>query len=320
MSDSNETISLLCDSFLENREVLRSYFGREDVPVYPTCAAVFTERQKAATEEHLIHCREVLKSGDSPSEFRGAAIVPVICIMAADENPHEKLHRAQACFGALRETFSGSPYLAMTSLVASDMLDESQYGELSARAGHIHDLLCKRRFLTEDDDGSMAATFLAAADLFRNPGSSQSEAVWNTEVCFTELTNEFFLDDAIRAQSVILAYGEGDPKERAARMMELYEIIHKRNSHLGDGFDSGVFAFLSLLPGDLHAIANDVFAAEKILAKRKGYTGIRSLNKTSLLIHSAMMAAIKGVFENDFLWEAQKATMCIAMAAMVNNL
>lgn len=317
MSDS---ISMLCDSFVENKAVLKNYFGREDVSVYPVCAAMFTDRQKAASAENLESCRELLKTAESPSEFRAAAIVPVISLLAADEHPEEKLHRSVALFSALRSAFTGSPYLALTSMFASDMLDESEYTEAADRASRIRDIIAKKNILDSDTDLSMPSTLLAIADMQNGADRNQNAAVWDAEVILTTLEEDFFMDDALQAQSLVLAMGEGDPKERAARNLEFYNSLETKNYKLGDTYAYGIFAFLSMFPNDISDINKRLFKTDSYLVNQKGYAGVFGINKRTRLLHSAYITSIAGVYKHHNLWNAQQAAMCLAMAAAANNL
>ncbi len=316
----NDSISMLCDSFVENKAVLKSYFGREDVTVYPVCAAMFTDRQKAATEENLESCRELLKTAESPSEFRAAAIVPVIALLAADENPTEKLQRSVALFSALRNYFTGSPYLALTTMFASDMLDESEYSEAAERASRIGKIIDKKKILDADDDLSMPSTLLAIADMKNGSDENQNAAVWNAEVILSTLEEDFFMDDALQAQSLVLAMSGGDPKTLAERDVEFYNSLETKNYRLGASYAYGIFAFLSMFPDDISSINKKLFQTDSYLVNQKGYSGVFGTNKRTRLLHSAYITSIAGVYKHHQLWDAQQAAMCLAMASAATNL
>ncbi len=315
-----DSIAMLSDSFVQNKEVLKSYFGREDVSVYPICAAVFTDRQKLATEENLAACRELLKTSESPSEFRAAAIVPVIAVLAADEHPNEKLHRAVALFSALRDYFTGSPYLALTALFASEMIDSSEYAEAAERAARIEKIIRKKDLLDEETDATMISTLLAIADMKKGIEKNHNEAVWNAEVILTTLEEDFFRDDALLAQSVVLALTGEEPKDLAARNLAFYDSLEKKNYKLGDSYAYGIFAMLSLLPEDISKINETLFRADNELANKKGYSGVFAVNRKTRLLHAAYITSIAGVFKHNDLWDAQQAALCLAIASSANNL
>jgi len=316
----SNSLAMLCESFVENRRVLHDYFGREDVSVYPICAAVLTDRQKIATEESLAASRELLKASESPSEFRGAAVVPVITMLAADEKPQEKLRRSVALFAALRDYFPGSPFLAITSMFASDMADSSEYAEVAERANNIAGFLNRRKLLDVEEDVSMPSTLFAIADMKNGASIKEHTAVWDAEVILSALKEEFYLDDALAAQSMVLAMGPGDAKERAARNVEFYDSLETKHYRLGDSYAYGVFALLSMLPGDISEVVEDLFRADNYLCNLKGYSGVFSVNKRIRLLHAAYIASIEGAYRNNNLWDAQQAALCIAIASSANNL
>lgn len=317
MSDS---LALLCSSFVENKEVLKSYFGREQTSVNPICAAFFTERQKQATEENLSLCRELLRSSESPSEFRGAAVVPVIAILAADENPAEKLQRAVSLFSALRHDFPGSPYLSLASLFVSDMADPTDYLVIADRAARNRDIIARKHLFQEGEDLSMPSALLAVSDLKRGIEPNRNEAAWDAEVVLTRMQEDFYTDDSLLAQSLVLGMTEGDAHKRAERNIAYYNSLEEKHVKLGDSYSYGIFAFLSMLPESFSAINEALFRADNFLANQKGYSGIFATSRSKRLLHAAYMTSIAGVFHNDQLWDAQQAAMCLAIAASASNL
>lgn len=56
------SLSALSGNFIENRDIVKSYFPWESSYLYPVCAAIFTDKRIKADPAQLKNCKNLLKS------------------------------------------------------------------------------------------------------------------------------------------------------------------------------------------------------------------------------------------------------------------
>lgn len=317
-----DSLLSLCESFIENRDIIRGTFSWESVYIYPVCAAIFTGRRQRADEQRLKACRNLLKERTGIfSSFRGNARLAVISMLAAEEEPEEKLERSLRVYEALKEHFFSSQYLPVASMAITDLTDEGRYEEIAARTRRIYNLMKQEHpFLTSGED-SVFAALLALSSL------TDEEVVAQTERCYEILKPEFFSGNAVQSLSHVLALGEGDAEENCGRVMALFDGLKERGYRYGTSYELATLGVLALLPVELEQIMSEVMEADDFLAGQKGY-GVFGPGRKQRLMHAAMLvsdeyinraehtsmssAAISGTIS---LIAAQQASMCAAVAA-----
>lgn len=74
--------------FVHNVEALRDAYGREEGMLYPVCAAILLERERPITAAELKGLRDHIRMDDDfTGDFKGPAVVPVACMLAASPEP-----------------------------------------------------------------------------------------------------------------------------------------------------------------------------------------------------------------------------------------
>lgn len=328
------SLSALCGSFIENRDMIKDTFRWESVYLYPVCAAVFTDRGRRADRERMERCRDILKEQTGFfSSFRSTVKLAVIAMMAVDSDPEGKLQRAQQVYSRLREHFFASDYLPVASMIIAELVEPSGYEAAAVRTRHIYELMKQEHpFLTSGED-SVYAALLALS------GQPDEQVAGETERCYELLKPDFFSGNAVQALSHVLALGEGAAEDKCKRVMELYHGLKEKGCKYGTDYELATLGVLAMLPADSGAIIKDMTETDDFLACQKGY-GLLGIGKKQRLMHAAMLvsadyigrpastgnpvdtvhssnisiypAAIGGTIS---LIAAQQAAMCAAIAA-----
>lgn len=314
------SLSSLCDSFIENRDIVKSAFAWESTYLYPVCAAIFIDKRRKADIDQLEYCKKLLTTQTGVfSSFRSTAKLAMIAMMAADDNPDRKLSQALQVYDALKEHFWSSQYLPVASMVIADIAEPDRYGEIAARTRHIYALMKNEHpFLTSGED-SVFAAMLALSDL------SDEQIAEESEHCFRLLKPEFFSGNAVQSLSHVLALCEGRAEDKCRAAMELYDSLKARGYKYGTDYELATLGVLATLPADRSAVTADIMEADDFLAGQKGY-GLFGIGRKQRLMHAGMIvtsdymgqsgamqtAAIGGTIS---LIAAQQAAMCAAIAA-----
>lgn len=317
-----ESLSILCNNFIENRDTIKSTLGWENSYLYPVCAAIFTDKGKRACAQDLLHCRDILKSETGLfSNFRGMSKLAMISMMAVEENPKERLKNALDAYSSLKEFFWSSEYLPMVSMVIADLVEPERYGELAEKTKRIYKLMKNEHpFLTSGED-SVFAALLALSEM------SDEKIVAETEKCYQLLKPEFFSGNAVQSLSHVLALCEGTAENKCYRTMQLFNGLKARGYKYGTDYELATLGVLAMLPVELEQVMTDIIAADDFLATQKGY-GFLGIGRKQRMMHAGMLvvsdymkddknyamssAAIGSVISSIV---AQQTAMCAAVAA-----
>lgn len=317
-----DSLSILCEKFIENRDTMKSAFRWENDYIYPVCAAVFIDKRKTVSVEQMKRCGDMLKSQTGIfSNFRGNGKLAVITMLAASDDPEDKLEKSLRVYDILKQHFWSSEYLPMASMIIADMVDPEHYEEVAARAKHIYNLMKQaHRFLTSSED-SVFAVLLALS------GLSDEQIVVETERCYELLKPEFFSGNAVQSLSHVLALGDGSAESKCSKTMELFNRLRARRYNYGTGDELATLGVLALLPVDLSVIVEDLIEVDTFLAGQKGY-GLLGIGRKQRLMHAGLIVTSDHVGQSDnlvmgsaaiggtiSLIAAQQAAICAAVVA-----
>lgn len=315
-----ESLLEQCESFIENRDIVKSTFKMESSYLYPICAAIITDKGKRADSERLKLCRDILKAQTGAfSNFRGLSKLALICMMSIDPNPEQRLKNAQQVYGHLKGSFSGSQYLCVAAMVISELIDPGYYKPMAEHTRRIYNLLkSKHPFLTGSED-SVFSALLAISK------KTDERIVDETEQCYTLLKPHFLSNNAVQSLSHVLALCEGRPKEKCEITVSLFQRLKEEGLCYGTDFELPTLGVLAMLPTDREIILRELRQVDDYLAKQKGY-GIFGLGKRQRLMHAAMIVAgdhlehcatTQAALSHRImaLAAAQQAALCAAIAA-----
>lgn len=309
-----------CDSFIENRNIIRSTFKMESSFMYPICAAIITDKGKRADSERLKQCRDILKAQTGAfSNFRGLTRLALICMMSVDPNPEQRLKNAQQVYDHLKSAFSGSQYLCVAAMVISELVDPGYYKQMAEHTRRIYNLMkSKHPFLTGSED-SVFSALLAVSK------KTDSRILDETEQCYHLLKPHFVSNNAVQSLSHVLALCEGRPKEKCEATVSMFEQMRDEGMRYGTDFELPTLGVLAMLPVERKSVLKELREVDEYLAKQKGY-GIFGLGKRQRLMHAAMIVAgdhLEHCATTQLtldqstvaLAAAQQAALCAAIAA-----
>ena len=82
--------------FIEARDGIRSAFRLGNDYIYPVCAQIFLTADRPVEEARLKQCKAMVKSTTGPfSSFRGNIKLPLICMLAAGDEPEARWERSE---------------------------------------------------------------------------------------------------------------------------------------------------------------------------------------------------------------------------------
>lgn len=279
----NAPLQKICEQFIENRETIKKTLKMGNAYVYPVCANLFCGKGETVEAEKLAECREILKQKAGIfSNFRGTIEYAVICMLALEEKPEEKLDRALAAYALMKKEFMASDYLALAAFM---LADEEGMEEKVARGKRIYKRMQKEHpFLTSSED-SVFALMLAFAQ--RDDDALIGDMEESYDLLKKQLSSS---GNYLQTVSHILALAEGDARAKTERFMELYDAIGQFGGKYGRYYELAVLAALSVQSGDVRLMAADVMDADAFLATQKGY-GFFGMGKKMRLMHAAMIVS-----------------------------
>lgn len=316
-----DTLSALCGSFIENRDIIKSAFGLESAYLYPVCAAVFTDKRQRADAARLKYCWTVLKEQTGVfSNFRGIVKLVTLSMMAVDSDPEGKLRRALQVYEILKERFFSSQYLPVASMIFADLVQTDRYEEISARTRRIYDLMKREHpFLTSGED-SVFAALLALSD------RTEEQIVRETEACYMLLKPEFFSGNAVQSLSHVLALGGGSAEMKCRRTVELFHGLKDSGCRYGTSHELATLGVLAMLLADQQRVITDIVEVDGFLSTQKGY-GFFGVGSRQRLMHAGMLVASDYIGQDSTAMQsaavgatisliaAEQAAMCAAVAA-----
>ena len=197
----------LVTRFIENRDAVRAAFRWENEYIYPACAQVYLIADRAVDRERLESCKALVKSSTGPfSGFRGNVRLPLICMLAAGDEPEARWDRTQRTYELLKEAFFGSQYLALAALLLSDAAAEAETPALAARGKGLYQRMKKEHpFLTGQEDSVFAL-------LLSQSPRTDDELIEDMEACYRLLDRRFPKGDGLQSASHVLAPSEERPE------------------------------------------------------------------------------------------------------------
>ena len=310
----NKTPQELVDRFIETRDAVRAAFRMENEYIYPVCAQIFLAADKPVEIEQLERCKALVKSSTSVfSSFRGNVKLPLLCMLAAGDDPEERWDRTRRYYALLKESFYGSEYLALGAMLLSDAVQEEDVPALSARGKGLYQRMKKEHpFLTGQEDSVFAL-------LLSQSARSDDELIEDMERCYALLKERFPSGNGLQAASHVLALSSEIPVDKTFRMIGIFNAIEEAGGKYGKDWQLPILAALSLGQRFQEDLAGELLEIDALLSKRKGYKGVFGLDKRARSMHAAMLLSLQHEAEPKQPVElvgaaAQQATLAIIAA------
>ena len=310
----NKTPQELVDRFIETRDAVRAAFRMENEYIYPVCAQIFLAADKPVEIEQLERCKALVKSSTSVfSSFRGNVKLPLLCMLAAGDDPEERWDRTRRYYALLKESFYGSEYLALGAMLLSDAVQEEDVPALAARGKGLYQRMKKEHpFLTGQEDSVFAL-------LLSQSARSDDELIEDMERCYALLKERFPSGNGLQAASHVLALSSEIPVDKTFRMIGIFNAIEEAGGKYGKDWQLPILAALSLGQRFQEDLARELLEIDALLSKRKGYKGVFGLDKRARSMHAAMLLSLQHEAEPKQPVElvgaaAQQATLAIIAA------
>ena len=280
-------LSTLVRRFIEARDAIRAAFKMESEYIYPVCAQIFLAADRPVEAEQLERCKALVKSTTGPfSNFRGNVRLPLLCMLAAGDEPEARWERTQRCYALLKESFFSSQYLALAALLLGDGAKEEDLPALAARGKGLYQRMKQEHpFLTGQED-SVFALLLAESP------RSDDALIEDMEACYTRLDQRFPKGDGLQTASHVLALSDDAPERKVNRMLSLFDGIEAAGGKYGKDRQLPILAALSLSDGSEEALVADMLELNGLLAQEKGYKGVFGLDKRTRMMHAAMLLSL----------------------------
>ncbi len=280
-------LSTLVRRFIEARDAIRAAFKMESEYIYPVCAQIFLAADRPVETEQLERCKALVKSTTGPfSNFRGNVRLPLLCMLAAGDEPEARWERTQRCYALLKEAFFSSQYLALAALLLGDGTKEEDLPALAARGKGLYQRMKQEHpFLTGQED-SVFALLLAESP------RSDDALIEDMEACYARLDQRFPKGDGLQTASHVLALSDDIPERKVERMLSLFDGIEAAGGKYGKDRQLPILAALSLSDGSEEALVADMLELNGLLAQEKGYKGVFGLDKRTRMMHAAMLLSL----------------------------
>lgn len=305
----NENPQALVDRFIEDRDAVRAAFKMESEYIYPVCAQVFLAAGRPVEKAKLEECKALVKSTTGVfSTFRGNVRLPLLCMLAAGDEPEVRWARTQRCYDLLKEAFFSSQYLALAALILSDAVKETDVPELAARGKGLYQRMKKEHpFLTGQEDSVFAL-------LLGQSPRSDDELIEDMEACYTLLDQRFPKGDGLQSASHVLALSTDAPAEKVQRVFDLFDAVTAMGGKYGKDRQLPILAALSLSAASPEDLAQDMLTLDGLLAQQKGYKGVFGLDKRTRMMHAAMLLSLPDKQTDLVNAAAQQATLAMIAA------
>lgn len=313
-----EQLQALCERFILNRDILKDQFRWENQLILPVCASSFCEKDMTADPARLKLAKELLEARTGFfSNFRSNVKLPMISMMAMDDDPSARLENTLAIYDILKKYFSGNSYTALIAAIISGMTTVSDADRLAARGKKLYGMMKDAHpFLTGGED-SVFAVLMAFSE------KEDQQLFDDMEECYS-LARKLASDkNSAQTLSHVLALYDGTPKDKCAKVTALYNALVSKRRKYSKYYELNVLGTLAMVVPDTAAVVQDMIEIDDFLDGKPGY-GALGIDKRTRLMHAAMLVstihkpnittstALTGTLA---MIAAQQAAMCAIIAS-----
>lgn len=280
----NETIKRRCELLMYNWEQAKSAFRFDAGMTTMICANVFTSRNQKSDAEELIKYKDLLKKKVGFfSDFRSHGMLPIISIIATNNNPESALDYGMEIYGMLKEHFWSSSYLPVAAMMIATMADFSQFGAIVEKTNLIYKKMKEEHpFLTSSEDSAFCA-LLAISD------KSVDELIYDMEKCYEILKGKFFSSNAVQSLSHVLALGNGIPESKCDKAMEIFNTLKAKGYKYGTEYELPTLGVLTMIDVNTEELVEKIIEVDTWLSQQKGFGFFGSFTKRQRLMLAATL-------------------------------
>lgn len=280
-----ELLQQRCELFITNKKILQKTFKLETEEIYAACAAIYTARGIEVDNDDLKKCKKLIEESKGVfSSFRGCMQLASAALLAVSNKPKELFKQVCEIYDLLKEYFSGSEYLVQAAFILAENAYDGDLDDICKRAKKLYKKMKREHpFLTGSEDSVFAIT-LAMSE------RDDKELIEDMESCYNDLRKGFG-NNAVQTVSHILALTDGESERKASKFRGLYDGLAKAGRKFGKDYELPVLAGLSATGISNDRIVADVLFADEFLDDQKGYGGLFGTNKTTRLMHAALIVS-----------------------------
>ena len=310
-------INEICTLYIANRDALKKAFPLESTYILPSAANKLAAAGVTADVDSLKETKKIMKAAiSSISYLRGASDLPLLVEMYLAEDAKAAAERIEAVYKIFKKHFTRSEYLAFLAILLGQQLDDEKADALGVRAKKLYDMMKKEHpILTGSEDSTMAG-FMALSD------KDDEQLITECEECFDLLKKKFSAKGSVQSCSQIFAIADNGSKEKADKMIALYDLLKEGGRKFDKFYGLPVLAAVSLCEQDIKTIADTMLEIDEFLKTQKGYNPLIK-DKQTRLLHAAMLTSTAfGANENSktatlAMMAAQQAAECAMITCAI---
>lgn len=284
----SENIRTLCERFIANRDALQKTAVLESSYMYCAAATALTASGITADANELKECRKILsKSISGWSYLRFSSELPVLAALYASDDPASAAERISKTYEILKTQFDSTEYLALLAIMLYDLVSETEAERIAERSKTLYKMMKKQHPILTSSSDTLLVGFMSFSE------KSDEELVNDCEECYKLLKKTFpNHEDADQSCAQILSMTTSSPEVKTERFIELFKAFKEAGRKYSKGYELAILAALSISDASISEIVETVLEIDSELAAKNGYTGIFGTDKSTRIIHAAMLATI----------------------------
>ncbi|MCQ2506369.1 MAG: DUF4003 domain-containing protein [Lachnospiraceae bacterium] len=281
-----DELRAFCESFIRNRDIIKSTFKMENATVATVCANRFAKLGIDADAEKLKECRRILREKTGVfSNFRGTLELPITTMMASKTSSEAFLERTIEIYNELKAAFHSSTHLIMAAAAMAEMVPSGDVSDRIARGKEIYNRMKKEHsFLTNYED-TIFAMLLAFSE------KDIDTLINEQEVAFKTLKESIKPDlNSLQSATHILSITNGEIEDKCMKINEIFTNLKNNGRKYSKYYEFPVLAVLADSDMSAYDVVMDMLDADAFLATQKGY-GFFGVTKDVRLMHAALLVS-----------------------------
>jgi ABC-type dipeptide/oligopeptide/nickel transport system permease subunit len=211
----------------------------------------------------------------------------VLAALYASDDPASAAERISKTYEILKTQFDSTEYLALLAIMLYDLVSETEAERIAERSKTLYKMMKKQHPILTSSSATLLVGFMSFSE------KSDEELVNDCEECYKLLKKTFpNHEDADQSCAQILSMTTSSPEVKTERFIELFEAFKEAGRKYSKGYELAILAALSISDASISEIVETVLEIDSELAAKKGYTGIFGTDKSTRIIHAAMLATI----------------------------
>lgn len=260
-----EQLQQKTDLFIENIQKMKENFKWDSSLLHQLVAFIYAEKDKEVDPVEIKHAKEIIKSNTGLfSMFKDSTFLAIAGMIAMDNAPEEYFKNTMNVYNRMKKAgFSGSNYLAISSLIIAKKASEFNYDNVIENTKNYYDRMKKEhRILTSYDDYCFA-TMLGISEL------GIDSAIREMEECYRNLKGHFFSSNSVQSLSHVLAFGEETAAIKCERVLKIAEMLKTKKCKLGYDGELTALGILALITDDIEKITDEIAKVSDYLHDKK---------------------------------------------------